>query len=152
MQLDTTIEYDPPDLVHRLDGYERRQGDEIEDTTRQALRYVQQEIPAYSPAPAGSRYVRTGRLGDGLGKSMSGGVIGEPSVFAVSRVGDAETVGVIGSNRPSYNHYVIGAETQAWMHVGRWWTMASVARDVRDGVIKIFEKVAEKLVVYINGR
>jgi hypothetical protein len=57
----------------------------------------------YPAPPAGSTYIRTGRLGAGWDVRMTGPLehrIVNPTIYAT---------------------YVVG-ERQAWMHRGRWWT------------------------------
>lgn len=75
-------------------------------------------VPEYPPAPELSSYKRTGTLGK--------------SINVRTDVRGMSVRGVIGTNvtvktdSSGYAQYVIGREDQAWMHVGRWWTLEGV--------------------------
>lgn len=77
---------------------------------RKAMLYTLGKLPPYPPSPAGSTYRRTGALG----RRNTSAVRDEGVVIE----------GIVGNNT-EYAGYVIGRETQAWMHVGRWWTLES---------------------------
>lgn len=146
-----TVTTRPPDLQRRLEHFPAEFDQAREKATADALRYIHQQIPAYPPPPPNSKYIRTGNLGAGLGKTMGGQVMGQPSIWRVRNVGEGYE-GEIGSSRPHYNVYVIGSKTQAWMHRGRWWIMKHVAEDTRAGVVKIWRDAMEKLANYLEGR
>jgi hypothetical protein len=64
----------------------------------------------YPPAPAESRYVRTGVLGAGWG------IVGQTNGYSIR-------------NNTAYTKYVVGNAyglEQAWMHVGRWQKLRDV--------------------------
>lgn len=88
----------------------------------------------YPPPPAGSQYVRTGRLGKSWGftqPAFQGRVI-KMSIF----------------NKTPYSVYVLGdskGKRQAWMHKGRWWKAVYRIRRERPKLTKMAEKVIEHL-------
>lgn len=96
--------------------------------------YVHQSVPPYPPAPAGSRYRRTGSLGRTV-TAMAGQVQG-----AIGRVQPIAggVQGLVGSALP-YAPPVIG-EAQAGMHRGRWWRLVDVVKQALPGVKRELEK------------
>ena len=113
-----------------------------------SILYAQGQIPAYPPPPPTSTYVRTGTLGRVVtafpgvsgGRSLGGGGGGgggQPLTRVESIGGGVR--GVIGG-RLSYMPYVIDEDEQAYMHRGRWWTLQSVIRGAKTGIIQIFRE------------
>ena len=107
------ISLNPPDIFEKL--AREFSPESIRAASRRgmsrAVLYVQQSVPPYPSPPATSTYRRTGTLG-------------RSTTTAVRDEADGVT-GIIGNN-VEYAPYVIGRETQAWMHVGRWWTLEAV--------------------------
>ena len=97
---------------------------EMEEALRTGLRgaadLIRADIKTYPPAPAGSSYVRTGTLGRSWASKVS------------------KLEAIIG-NVTAYARYVQGADTQAWMHRGRWRTTAQVAKARTADVQKLLE-------------
>ena len=139
-----TVTTNPPDLARRFAAYPEKLQQEMERTTEQALHHVVGSVPEY-PAQMPTAYRRTGTLGRSVG-------IGRPpDVFAVRRIGQGYK-GVMGSNL-SYAPYVIGTRTQsAVMRAKNWWTMRTAAERAAPGVIRLFEKMSERLAKWIAGR
>ena len=52
----------------------------------------------------------------------------------------------------SYAPDVIGEGTQKEMFVGRWWTMATVAKKAAAGVLRLHEAAMEELARWIDGK
>lgn len=104
---------------------------ELLETTDRAIKYVHSQVPPYPSMRSGQRYVRTGTLGRSIGTEV--------------RTMGASVVGTIGTNIV-YAPWVISSEKQAWMHVGRWWTLQGIMRKARDGIVKIYEDMLKRLV------
>lgn len=124
-------------LVSKLDRMSGTLDDELIRTTTSVVAYVHSTVPPYPPPPAGSGYVRTGTLGREISTDV--------------RVLGSEIVGVIGSPTV-YSPYVIsdvevdGRGPQAWMHVGRWWTLQGVVEKAKDGIIHLYERMIQRLI------
>jgi hypothetical protein len=103
------------------------------DLTKTAVLYVQSEIPPYPPPLPDQRYVRTGTLGRVV-TSFGGG---EPGALSRVETLDSGAVGYVGG-RLEYIADVIGEGQQAAIHAGRWWTLQSVLRGAREGIVRIF--------------
>lgn len=102
---------------------------EMHTATRKALAYVHSTVPPYPPPPPASTYRRTELLGRSITTEVkalgaqSVGVIGTDVVYAPWVISDRK----VGSRGP-----------QAWMHVGRWWTLQSVVHKAWDQVVNIY--------------
>ena len=94
-------------------------------TMTKAVLYVHSQVPAYPAPPPASTYTRTGTLGRSITTEVRG--LG------------SETVGIIGTNI-EYAPWVISEDQQAWMHVGRWWTLHQVVRDATPAVQAFFDR------------
>ena len=116
MSADITI--DVSEALRKLDPKEMDKA--LETGLRGAADLIRADIKTYPPAPAGSSYIRTGTLG----RSWA------------SKVQRREAI--IG-NVTTYAPYVQGADTQAWMHRGRWRTTAQVAASRAGDVRKLLE-------------
>ena len=107
---------------------------ELEKTTRKATLYVFGKIPSY-PAPVGN-YKRTGTLGRQLHSEVKG-------------MG-SNMVGIIGSPTP-YSPWVISSEEvngvgpQAFVHVGRWYTLQAHLKKYQSDINKFFEDLIRRL-------
>lgn len=107
---------------------------EMEKTTRKAVMYVHGKVPAYpSPKPS---YSQTGNLGRSINTKV--------------KTMGSNVEGTIGSTM-SYAPWVIsdeaagGAGPQAWMHVGRWYTLQGVVKKAQAAINKIFENMVKRL-------
>lgn len=148
-----TISYTPPDLIKRMENYPRILDDETKTAHENAKKYLHANVPAYPPKPAGSTYIRTGNLGTGLGSSMSGGATGGmPTIYQTRRLGVGAYVSEVGSSTPHYNELVIGEGRQAWMHQGRWWTEVKWLATAVEGVVKAFDKAADRMAAFLDGK
>lgn len=94
-------------------------------TMDKAVKYVHSQVPPYPPEPPNSTYTRRLLLGKSITTEVRG--IG------------AETVGIIGT-KIEYAPWVISEDQQAWMHVGRWWTLHQVVRDATPAVQAFFDR------------
>lgn len=124
------------DLERKFEKAGRDLRPELEQTTDRAVKYVHSSVPGYPPPPAGSTYERTGTLGRSLTTEV--------------RALGGDVVGAIGTN-VVYSPWVIsdepamGAGPQAWMHVGRWWTLQGVVEKARDAVVGIYREMVQRL-------
>lgn len=146
------VQITPPDLIRRMEQYPDVLDKEMRQAHNGALTALQREIPPYPPKPAGSTYIRTEKLGRGLGSGFSGGQVGLPSIRNVRKLGQGVYESEIGSNTPHYNHYVIGERTQAYMHKGRWWTVKDWGIKAIDRVIGVFEAMTKRMASYLDGK
>jgi hypothetical protein len=94
-------------------------------------------VPPYPAPPENSKYRRTGTLGRTLGSGEGGGkASGQPTVYSISGSG-INMAGKFGTSL-AYAKYVIDATRQAYMHVGRWWTMKTILDNARDKITKVW--------------
>jgi len=105
------------DVLKRLD--EKKILDAAEAGMKRGVLYVHSTVPPYPPAPPNSTYRRTGTLGR--------------EITTKTERSAGNILGIIGAAAP-YAPLVIGEDTQAWMHAGRWWTLHSVVRKAADRV------------------
>lgn len=75
----------------------------------------------YAPPPAGSTYIRTGRLGDSWSSS------------------ELDWSAFVFENRADYAGLVVG-EDQAWMHRGRWWRATDRIAERTDELMRDLEE------------
>lgn len=115
-----------------------------------SLLVLQENAPPYPPPPQDSTYRRTGSLGRTLGSSMSGGKSGTPDIFVTKKLGNG-IEGRFGTNL-NYAPYVIGDDTQAAVHAGRWWTMKDIAEKSQEKILKIWDGIADKLAAWLDGK
>lgn len=118
----------------------RNKDRELESAARQAVLYVQSQVPPYPAPPATSDYRRTGLLG----RSLTGfGSSAGPALSRVESIG-GKPAGIVGS-AVEYAPGIIDEERQEWMHQGRWWTLQEVVRKSRDGIVRIYQDTIGKL-------
>lgn len=137
------IRYNPPDLLQRMAKYPDKLKTEQHTTMRKALFHVQASVPGYPPQRP-TTYRRTGTLGRSL---TIGGLY---NLVEIKPIGHG-VQGRIGT-RVEYAKYVIGEDTQAWMHRGYWWDMGTVKQRAKDGIVRLFDEMANKLVNWLDGR
>lgn len=126
------------ELRVRFDNIQRGLNRELYDISKTGAEYVQSRIPPYPPPPPDSKYKRTGDLGRGT------------NAKAV-KVADRHYEIMLQSTVP-YAPWVIseqevnGVGPQAWVHVGRWWTLQDVARKAWFGVYAIYQRGVERII------
>lgn len=135
------------ELHQRFSDFPNKFRQAVNKTMEAALYAVWENVQPYPPPPSTSTYRRTGTLGRTLGVSQGGAMGGKPDIFGVKEEGDI-TIGEFGTNL-EYAPYVIG-ENQAWMHQGRWWTIADVAEKSKEKVEALFEVCAERLAAWLE--
>lgn len=141
----------PRDLFQRLGArYPEQLSKTLQTTMEASLLHVQGSVPGYPKPRPNQTYRRTGTLGRSLGVAQTGGPIGKASVYTSKRMGNAWE-GEFGTSL-SYAPDVIGEGTQKEMFVGRWWTMATVAKRAAAGVLRLHEAAMEELARWIDGK
>lgn len=139
------------ELIARMNAFPDKLKDAVQIAISSSLLALWGSVPPYPAPPEGSTYRRTGTLGRTLGSSEGGGQSGDhPTIYQVKSLGSGNYEGHFGTNL-EYAPYVIGDNTQAWMHKGRWWVMADVARAAGDKITQVFSTLAEQLRIFLEG-
>ena len=109
-------------------------------------------LPPYPPANPDSSYPRTGKLGQSLGSSESGGKgSGQATLFEITQSNRYHEL-KFGTNL-EYAKYVIGPPgTQAQQHEGRWWRLEDVPERAKDKLTALVNATGRELVRFLNGR
>ena len=116
-----------------------------------SLTTLWENVPPYPQQPAGSTYTRTGTHGRKLGSGYEGGAGGgKPSIFSSKKVGGGFE-GRFGTNN-EYSQWVIGDDTQAQVHQGRWYKIGDIAKKSEAKIIKLWEIMADKLAKFLDGK
>lgn len=119
------------ELKARLDSLAKGMAGALKEASGEAALYAHSQVPPYPTAPTGSTYRRTGTLGRSITTDVRTlgskyvGVIGTATVYAPWVISEKP----VGSRGP-----------QAWMHVGRWWTLHGVVRGAHDEIMRIYRK------------
>lgn len=147
MPVSVTIKTNPPDLFERFGRYPNELDKEVETAMSKAMLHMQGSVPEYPTQNPLSGYARTVTLGRSIG---TGG--GKAEVYSVKRIGQGNYEGRIGT-RVYYAQYVIGEGTQARkvLQSAPWWNMKDVAEAAQEGIVRIFESMAEKLASWLDG-
>lgn len=140
----------PRDLVQRFQRYPEQFSQVMQKTMEASLLHVQSSTPGYPRPRPNQTYRRTGTLGRSLGVSQTGGPLGAPSIRTIKKLG-AAYMGEYGTNL-EYAPDVIGEGTQKELFVGRWWTLATVAKRATAGIIKLHDAAVDTLARWIDGR
>ena len=124
-------------VIRRLERMDSRATRAAHNAAETGLIYLQSRVPTYSSIPrrAGQTYRRTGLLGRSI-TSMAGG--GPQALSRVRSLG-GRVVGIWGS-AVRYAKYVIGEKDQAWMHLGRWYTLQGLIRKNRSELVRHMAK------------
>ncbi len=116
-----------------------------------SLTTLWENVPPYPQPPAGSSYTRTGTHGRKLGSGYEGGTGGgKPSIFTSKKIGSGFE-GRFGTNN-EYSQWVIGDDTQAQVHQGRWYKIGDIAKKSEAKIIRLWETMAEKLAKFLDGK
>lgn len=128
-------------VQHNLKAMENEFPKVVNQSMLKTVLYVQGKLPPYPPPPAGSKYIRTVKLGQSI-TTLKGA-----SPYALSEVKllGSEVHGIIGTNL-KYAPYVIDAEKQASVHSGRWWTLQGEFAKLRDSIVTYFQKQIDAFV------
>ena len=144
------IEIDDHGLFKRMQAFPAETAKVFPAGMDASLVILWENVPPYPPPPAGSTYKRTGTLGKSLGSSMGGGKTGgQPSIYSTKKIG-AGYVGRFGSDL-SYAPPVIGEGTQR-ANMSHWWTVTTIADKARDKIIKLWDKIGDKLAKFLDGK
>jgi len=142
-----TIEsrFTPRDLQRKLNNASKKFDEFMKKGMQAAMKAVAKVVPAYPPKPASSTYVRTGLLGWMMGKTMSGGTVGNPSVYKFNRKKLGEWEGHVGADRPWYVRRVIGPKQELpWSSY--WWDETEWRDKAEAGAIKAYMEATEEFV------
>ena len=138
-------------LMARMQAYPDRLRRAIRSTMDSSLLTLWENVPSYPPPPENSRYRRTGNLGRSLGSGMEGGRLGnKPDIYEVKQLG-AAWEGRFGSEL-EYAPHVIGDNTQADVHAGRWWTIKNIAERAKDKIITLWNNLGSTMAAFLEGR
>jgi len=125
-------------VIAKMSKFPTRLKKEMNRTMKASLDVVQEKTPGYPPQRANQKtnYIRTGTLARSLGKGVSGGNAGKPSIYSIKGGGKGVS-GAVGTNL-NYAKYVVDEKRQAHFHKGWWWTMQMVGRQSKDKIVKIW--------------
>jgi hypothetical protein len=115
-----------------------------------SLLILWENVPPYPAPPSDSTYIRTGTHGRKLGLDAGGGKSGTPSIYTKKKLGDGFE-GRFGTNL-EYSQYVIGDNTQAAIHQGRWYKMQDIANKSKDRILKLWNTAADKMAKFLDGK
>lgn len=148
---DSLIEIDDHGLSARMAAFPAEFEKVGSATMEASLLTLWENVPPYPPPPAGSDYIRTGTHGRKLGSGIAGGRgAGTPSIYESKKLGSGFE-GRFGTNL-EYSPYVIGDDTQAWMHAGRWYQMKDIANKAKDKIIRLWNTAADKMAQFLDGK
>ena len=139
------------ELIARMKRYPVEMAKGMELTMKATLLTLWENVPPYPAPPPDSAYDRTGTLGRSLGSDIGGGQgVGEPSVFVVRKLG-AGFEGKFGTNL-EYAPLVIGDDTQAEVHRGRWYTMRTIASRASEKINRLWQTLGEQMARFLEGQ
>jgi len=140
------------ELIDRLQRTPQVYKQAEQKTMVASLTILWENVPPYPPAPATSRYVRTGTLGRSLGSSMGGGATGQPQIFGIKMY----SKGAVGSfgTRLKYAQYVIGSRhtQQIYPFSAYWWTIDTIIGKAYGKILRAWKIMAEELAKFLEGR
>ena len=139
------------EIHDRMRNFPKKYSRAAKKTLEAALLHVQGSVPSYPPAPKSSWYVRTGTLGRSLGSSMGGQPVGKADIQQVKPMGGYQEAQF--GTRLHYAPRVIGDATQQeapWRSY--WWNINTILAKAKPGVIKLFQKMAEMLARWLDGK
>lgn len=128
------------EIAERLERMRAEYPSGIRRAMMEAIYYVHSTVPRYPQKPPESTYRRTGTLGRSINTEV--------------RAVGTDMVAAIGTN-VVYAPWVISSEPvagppaagpQAWVHVGRWWTLQRVVEDARGRVDEIIDRCIARII------
>ncbi len=145
-----TIEINDHGIAERM-AKSPKEFEAVSNATMDAsLLTLWENVPPYPAPPPDSSYDRTGthsrKLGSDIGGGKSGGT---PSIYTKKKLGSSFE-GRFGTNL-EYSKYVIGDDTQAWMHY-RWYRMKDIADASKEKILKLWNTAAEKMAKFLEGK
>ena len=146
MPNEVTIEFDPPDLIQRMQQYPTALDYEMRDMMNKSMLHIQGSVPSYPQGPPG---VDTSQRTGTLGRSLT--IQGQGNIRRVRKQGRGAYVGEFGT-RVFYAPDVIGDGTQGVPWSRYWWTMRTVLRRAIPGMQRLANVTAEKMARYLDGR
>ena len=140
----------PRDLRLRIARAARKFDEKMKKAMQLAMKAVARAVPAYPSPPPSSTYVRTGLLGWMLGKTMSGGVLGNPSVYRFEKKSLGAWEGRVGADKPWYVKRVAVEQKSPWS--GYWWNEADWRNLAEPLALKVYFQAAEDMARYVSGQ
>jgi hypothetical protein len=133
------------ELLRRMQQFPAELDKSANITMEASLLTLGENVPAYPSPPPNSGYDRTGTLGRTLGSSG-----GKADIFESKKVGGGFE-GRFGTML-EYAPYVIGDDTQAYMHAGRWWTIKDVAAKAAAKIERLWETLGDKMAAFLDRK
>ena len=137
------------ELTRRFRAFPGRLRKAMGVTMLAAITTLHENVPPYPAPPASSTYRRTGTLGRTLGVSQGGQTSGKPDIFQVRTMGSGSLEGIFGTNL-KYAPFVIGERSQAKAHKGRWWSIATIAKNASAKILRHFEQLADNMARFLD--
>lgn len=138
------------ELMRRMAAMPEKVDEGMQEAMSQTLLVMSESIPGYPEPPQNSSYRRTGTLGRTLGSSFEGGKSGTPAIYAVEKIGYSWE-GRFGTNL-NYAPWVVGDNTQAKAHKGRWWVLSSVAEKAMPKIERVWQNMADAMAKFLEGK
>jgi hypothetical protein len=115
-------------LASVFGGFKEKLPNDLRKATAQARKLLVADLAEYPPAPAGSRYVRSGELGRGWERASP--IVGTRFELV---------------NPTEYASLVQG-DRQAWMHVGRWRPASEIAQEHEGEIVELYDDAVKETI------
>jgi hypothetical protein len=136
MMTDPTIEINGlKEIIDKFDKLPREVQRALRKTMDNSLLELQQNVVEMGYPPQRTNLVRPYKRTGTLGRSI--GIGAKPTVYSITGSG-SNIQGKFGTNL-AYAKYVIGDETQAYMHKQWWWTMSVVKNRAQDKIKQLWD-------------
>ena len=139
------------EIQKRMREFPKKYKKALSITFDASLLKIWELVPPYPPKRRGNKYIRTGQLGRSLGSSEGGGRAGhKPTIFTKKVQGLSRfDVAEFGTNI-DYGPFVLGENRAEGMD--RWWKMSKLAKKAQKPVLGLFQKMAEVLARWLDGK
>lgn len=139
----TTIEVEGlQELINKLDEIPKEVELAMQKTMQVSLLTLQNNTAEMGYPPQRANMVRPYKRTNVLAKSL-GMTGGKPTVYSIKGSG-VSLEGRYGTDL-SYAKYVIGDNTQAYMHQGWWWTMNVVKERAKEKIVSLWNTTITKI-------
>jgi glutathione S-transferase len=139
-------------IIYKMRNFPKKLKDVMFRTLAASIIALQEAIEPYPPEPPNSTYTRTEILGKSLGSGFQGGRLGEvDGEHGIAKVEQRSgyQVATFGTTL-EYAPYVIGDNTQAKIHRGRWWTIGKLAKKAFPRIQRLFDNMAKGLADWLD--
>ena len=139
------------EIQERMRAFPQKYKKALSTTLDASLLKIWELVPPYPSKPADAKHDRTGQLGQSLGSSESGGRAGnKPTIYRKKVQGLSKfDMAEFGTNK-EYAPFVLGEDRAE--HMDHWWKMSSLADKARKPVLGLFQKMAEVLARWLDGK